>query len=457
MSSQHSTHPYPPAVRLARPALPSWLLAGTAALPVFVWWLGWYPGFASSDAIDQFGQVGSGVYSNFHPAIHTLYLGLLSLGGAQPGLVTLFQLLVLGVLLAYAARWLVAAGVPAWLAIAAAWLLGLSPAVAPTTLALWKDVPFALLMLWVWIELLALAVDPKRADRLWPAVRLGLTLAGVWLFRGNGPITVLPVLLVIAWVYRRRLTMVGVAAGAVALAVFLVIGPLYAIVDVQPSGIEPAQVFLPDVAASYDAEPETFTEADVELMEEVAPRFIWTERYDCYDSTPLLFDPFFDQTAVRESPGDYRDLEVDILFRDPDSVLAHRLCAASFLYVPAQPDDAYFHRPPYDIPPNTVGLARVPLAGWAFDITDRVWRWAEIDNRLWLTWRPAILLLPALAAVVVFAVRDRRFLLPSTVLRAHTLNVMGTTPAQEFRYAYPLYLIAALTLTLLWPAIRSER
>ena len=102
-------------------------------------------------------------------------------------------------------------------------------------------------------------------------------------------------------------------------------------------------------------------------------------------------------------------------------------------------------------------MARQPIVEAAFDITDRFWRWAEPDSRLWLTWRPAIVLLPSLAAVVVFAFRARRFLLPSALLVAHTLNVMATTPAQEFRYAYPLYLMAALTLPLLWPALRPRR
>jgi hypothetical protein len=432
------------------------MLAGTAVLPGLVWWLGWYPGFASSDAIDQFGQIANGVYFDHHPAIHTLYLNVLSLGGSRPGLVTLFQLLALGVLLAYAARWLVAAGVPSWLAVAVAGLLGLSPAVAPTTLALWKDVPFALLMLWAWVELLAIAVDEERADRLWPAIRLGSALAGIWLFRGNGPITVLPVLLVMAWYHRRRLRALVVTVGTVAVLVFLVIGPLYALVEVQGSGIEPAQVFLPDIAASFNAEPETFTESDLDLMEQIAPPLIWTERYDCYDSTPLLFDPFFDQTAVRESPEAFRRLVIDVMVRDPDSVLAHRLCAANYLYAPAQPLGAYLHRPPYDIPPNTLGLARNPIVGWAFDVTDRVWRWAEVDSRLWLTWRPALLLLPALASVVVLGIRGQRSLLPSTILVAHTFNLFLTSPAQEFRYAYPIYLISALTLTLLWPALRRQ-
>jgi hypothetical protein len=338
-----------------------------------------------------------------------------------------------------------------------AWLLGLSPAIAPTTLALWKDVPFALMMLWAWIELLALAVDRQRASRPWPAVRIGIALAGVWLLRGNGPITVLLVLLALAWVYRRQIRVAGIVLASIVATVFLTVGPLYAILDVQGDSIEPAQVFLPDVAASYNAEPETFTEADEDLLEAVAPPLIWTTQYDCYDSTPLLFHPMMDQTPVRETPGSYRSLELSVFVRDLDSVLAHRLCAANFVYSPAQPADAYFHRPPYDFPPNTVGLARAPISDRAFALTDAIWRWAEIDSRLWLTWRPAILLLPALAAVVVFAFRARRFLLPSALLVAHTINVIATTPAQEFRYAYPLYLMAALTLPLLWPALRAHR
>jgi len=445
-------------VRLPRPTIPSWLLAGTAVLPIFVWWLGWYPGFASSDTIDQFGQIQNGVFYNHHPAIHTFYLNILSQGGVRPGAVTLFQVLIFGVLLAYGARWLIVAGVPKWFAIGAAWALGLSPAIAPTTLALWKDVPFGLFVLWAWIELLALAVDQERAARIWPMVRLGVALGGIWMFRGNGPITVLPVVAVLFWLYRKRLRAPLVSLGTLIVIVVLITGPLYSILDVQDNSIEPAQVFLPDIAASYSSKPETFTERDVELLEAVAPLSIWTGRYDCYDSTPLLFDDQFNQAPVRESPKIYRNLEVDILLRDFGSVFAHRACAANFVYAPAQPEDAYFHRPPYSIPPNDVGLVRTPKAEWALAATDPIWQWAEADNRLWFTWRPAIVILPALAAVALFAIRHRarRFLIPSALLVAHVANVMATSPAQEFRFAYPLYLMSALTLTLLWPTLRSE-
>lgn len=444
---------------MRRPSIPGWSLAGLSAIPPFIWWLGWRPGFASSDTIDQWTQLTTEAYFNHHPAIHTLYMDVLSLDGAAPGLVTLFQVILFGGLMAYGARWLVEAGTPTWLAVGAAWVLGLSPAVAPTTLSLWKDIPFGLVFLWAWIELLALAVDESRSARTMPAVRLGLALAGIVLFRANGFLTILPMLALITWLYRSRLTFPSKVAATAVTTWFLVTVPLYAVLDVSGSAIEPATVFLPDVAASLNQEPETFTETDLELLQQIAPLETWNSLYTCYDSTPLLFDPTFDTEPVRDNPGAYRELEVRVLTRDPDSVIEHRLCAANFLYYPPQPGDAYFHRPEYDIPVNEIGLDRDPVSFRAFEVTDTIWRWAEPNDMLWLTWRPAIVLIPALASLLLFSFLPaaRSLLIPGSLFLFHLANVAATSPAQEFRYAYPLYLTGLLTVTLTWPAITAAR
>lgn len=447
-----------PAMSLRRLPFPTWILAGAAALPLFVWWLGWHPGFASPDTIDQWAQARTGNISNHHPAIHTLYLGWFSLGTTNPGLVTLFQILVFAGLLIYAAKRLVEAGVPTWLAVGAAWLLGLSPAVAPTTLALWKDVVFGLFLLWAWIELLAIANDQTRVER-WPTVvRLGVALAGVWLFRGNGPITVVLVVLVLCFVYRRHLRTLAIAVATLASVVFLVVGPLYSLFEVRRQSIEVAQVFIPDLAAVFVGGPERFDVDQTAMIEALAPAAVWTESYDCYDSTELLFHPQFTHAPIQDDPGGYLTLQIGAFLRNPVDVARHRVCAANFIFVPAQPADAYFHRPPFDIPDNTLGLARDPISDFAYRGTLKVWQWAEMEDRLWLTWRPAVVILPTLAAIVVFALRPsgRRFLIPSTLFLAHLVNVVVTSPTQEFRFAYPLYLTGVLTLTLLVPTLRDR-
>lgn len=442
---------------MQRPSIPGWSLAGLAAIPPFIWWLGWFPGFASSDTIDQWTQLTTERYFNHHPAVHTFFMDVISFDGALPGLVTLVQIVAFGLLTAYAAKWLVAAGAPTSLAVGAAWLLGLSPAVAPTTISLWKDVPFGLFFLWAWIELVALVVERSRSDRWPPAIRLGLALAGVALVRPNGLLTVAPMLVVLFWVYRHRLALT-LRVTAIVVAVWaIVVGPIYSLLDVQGSNIEPATVFLSDVAASYNSSPESFTAEEVQLLERVAPLSVWTGSYDCFDNTPLVFNPQFDAAVVTEDPGPYRELELDVLLRDPGSIVDHRVCAADFLYSPAQPANSYFQRPEYEIPANEVGLTRDPLSTEAFEVTDAIWRWSEPESRLWLTWRPAIVLLPAVAALGLFAFLHtaRRFLLAGSLFLLHVLNVAATSPAQEFRYAYPLYLTGVFTLVLVWPAIAS--
>jgi hypothetical protein len=245
-------------------------------------------GFASSDTLDQFQQISSGSYLRHHPPIHTLYLATLSLGGTHPELVTLLQALALGALLAYAAHRLSQAGVPSWLAIGAASLLGLSPAVAPTILALWKDVPFTLFFLWAWIELLAFATDRTGPDQVWTWGRLGIALAGMSVFRGNGPITVILVLAVLTSTFRHRIAQVAITAGGVGAAFLLVTGPLYSVLGTDGSSQEPAELLLPAVAASYIAHPERFSTEDIRLLEEVAPLGVWVKAYDCHDGTGLL-------------------------------------------------------------------------------------------------------------------------------------------------------------------------
>jgi hypothetical protein len=423
-----------------------WLLTGLALFPLSLWWLAWYPGFYSSDSIDQMTQVATGRYAGIHPAAHTLYLSLLSGGGDQPGLIPFVQVVALTALLVYAARTLHRLGTPAWAVVGTSWLIGLSPAVGPTTNAVWKDIPFGIAMLWAWVEL----VQIKRDSSRWGAwIRLGVALSIVGLFRQNGLLTVLPLLAVIGWSYRRALCRPAVTVGVIAGLVALVVGPLYSAVGAVSAPTDPATVFLADLAASFHEEPETFTGEDLELMEQVAPLSLWRDRYTCYESTPLIFDPQFDLDQVDRVGSEFLDLERRVLLRDPDSVLGHRLCSASYLVVPPQPEDAYFHRPPYDIPSNTLGLRRSPISDRAFAFADAVFRWSEIDSRLWLTWRPGLIILPALAVSGWLAVRRSRWLLPQALFLLHLLNLAATSPSPEFRYAYPLYLIGLMSFCLI--------
>ena len=435
------------------------LLALLSVVPLLVWWLGWFPGFLSSDSIDQLGQADRFEFFNFHPAFHSLYLWLITRFWDSPGAVTLVQLLLLAGLLGLVARRLVQVGVPLRLAVGAAWFVSVLPAVTTTTIAVWKDVPYTLALLWAFSELLDLARDPEGfwRSRAGP-VRLGTALGLVWLLRHNGFLTVVVLLVILGVVFRRELRRLVPTVTALIAMLFVVLGVLYRVLPVETASIEPSEVFTSDVAASLKHEPGNFSREELDYLAGIAPLDLWTSRYSCYDSSPLVFDPDFKTAVIRDDPGPFRSLAVRTLLRDPDTVLGHRWCAASYLFGPAQPDGAFFHRPPFDIASNDRGWVRDPIVWRAYRATLAIYQWAEPDSRLWLTWRPALVVWAAALTYLGVALRKslRLLLVPGALILAQLLNVVVTTPAQEFRFAFGIYVMGWLSLPLLWLVARPS-
>jgi hypothetical protein len=435
-------------------------LATLSFLPLFIWWLGWFPGFLSPDSLDQLQQVETGTFTNGHPAFHTITLWLITRFWNNPGAVTLVQILVLALVLGLVARRLAELGLPAWLAAGAAWVVALLPAVGPTSISLWKDVAFTLAFLWVFSELL-LAVRLRDAYwwDVWNPVRLGTGLSLLWLYRHNGLLTVIGVVAVLAWANRKNLSRLMPAVITLAVVVVVVQGPVYWLFSVERSKPAAAEVLIPVVAASFVHEPGNFTAEEVELLASIAPLEIWQSRYDCDSADPLLFDPSMDIEVIRRDPAPLLRLGLRTLVRDLDTSAGLLWCRASYLFVPAQPADAYLQRPPFAIPDNDLGAVRDPLWSSGYRATRSIFRAAESTGWLWLTWRPAVVIWSAAAVYLALTLRRRTrpLLIPGSLLAIHLVNVAATSLNHEFRLAFPLYVAGLLSLPLLWFARHPDR
>lgn len=428
-----------------------------------VWWLGWFPGFVSSDSADQLGQVARFEFSNHHPAVHTFLMWVVTRAWDHVGMITLVQMAALAVVLAFVAGRLAELGLLP--AVSGAVVVGIAalPAVAVTTLAVWKDVPYALALLWAFGELLGFAADGARTRGRWPPIRLGLALGAVWLFRHNGFLTVVP-FAVAAWFLSRRDRRWVVGASATALGLVVAVNfLLYPLLGVKREAIEPATVFISDVAASFRHEPANFSPEERAYLATIAPLDVWSGEYDCHDSTPLVFSPEFDAGVIAADPATFRSIVLDTYVRDPDTVLGHRWCAASYLVVPWQPGDAYFHRPPFEIAPNDLGIVRRPISDRAYGATLAIFKWAEPNGRLWLTWRPGLAIVGGIGGIVWLSLRRRLggLGLAVALFLAQMANVALTTPAQEFRFAFGLYLMGwiwvAVAVARLMPLTEGEK
>lgn len=427
-------------------------------LPLFVWWLGWFPGILSSDSIDQLTQVESGDINNFHPAAHTISMWIITRIWDSPGAVSLVQVALVALLLSLIAKRLIQLGVPMWGAVATVWVVALLPAVGPMVVAIWKDVPFTLAFLWAFSELLLLARLREEYWKAWqnPA-RLGTAFAAMWLFRHNGLLTVVVVAIVLAWAYRSQWRRTSIALAALAAILIFVQGPVFWLFSVDASDPAAAELLIGDVAASLVHEPGNFSSEELEYLESIAPREVWEELYDCDNANRILFDERFDKLRIRNNPGPFMRLAIKTAVRDTDTVLGHRWCTASYLLVPPQPSTSYLQRPPFEIFQNDLGISREPLSDAAFDVTLEIFQFAEPSGRLWLTWRPAIVVWLSVGAYAALAWRRRsRLLWPGLLLAAHTFNVAATTLSHQFRLAFPIYVGGLLSLPLLWFIYRPQ-
>jgi len=429
-----------------------------AVLPLFVWWLGWFPGFLSLDSVDQLTQVETGEYENDHPAAHTLTLWLITRVWDNPGAISLVQIVLLALVLALVCKRTIELGVPLPLAVGAAWLVSLLPAVGPTAITLWKDVAFAIAFLWVLAELLALAAQHTDYWAKWSnPIRLATALSLVWLFRHNGILTALGVMAVVAWAFRRDLKGVAITMVSLLAIVAFVQGPVLWLFSVDRGQPVAAEVLIPVVASSFFHEPGNFSQDERELLASIAPLDVWRDSYDCDSANPLLFDPQMNIDTIRADPAPFFRLGLRTTFRDPDTSLGLLWCRSSFLFQPGQPTSTYLERPPFKIHENDLGIARDPVWSAAYEFTFDIFAATESRSWLWLTWRPAVVTWLTIATFGLLAWRRQwALLVPGSLLGIHLVNVATSSLNHEFRFAFPLYVAGVICLPLLWLAAFPE-
>ena len=188
-----------------------------------IFWLAFFPGLISKDSVDQWGQVVTGHYDDWHPVSHTWLLWLLSRPGHSLGAVSLVQVILAALLCGLVLAAVRRLGAPGWLVWAVTAWLALSPVYGVGVIALWKDNAFGLTALWTALLLLQ-AVERGRMTGGW-SVALGIALALLSLLRHNGHLVAIPTFGVAAWYFwsgGRAMVLRAAAIGV--LLVMLVIG-----------------------------------------------------------------------------------------------------------------------------------------------------------------------------------------------------------------------------------------
>ena len=429
-----------------------------------------YPGIMSPDSINQFEQVlGMVPYSNHHPWVHTLLIGLLYRFGrlftrdisAALSFFTVFQMLFM----AGAASWLVSTlmklKVKKQICLLIIAFYALVPYHAVFAVTIWKDVLFAgviLLFTTALARILFLFGEFKKGEKAVTLIIYALSGMLMCLFRTNGFYAFLLTFPFLLYVFRRSLKLMLPLQLGMLLLVLLIKGPVMDACHVtQPDFVESICIPLQQVSRVICEEKE-LTEEEWTLVHQVMDTTYIRELYapgfaDNMKELVRAGNP--DYLAAHK--GEYLKLWLKLGLRYPASYIgAYVDQTIGYWY----PDVAYAVGEIDGVIENQTGVSSRPLIGGPIIVKAKeiLLKLGDILPLYGLLSSMGAMFWTLLCAIAITYIKKQRsryiLFLPGLAI---ILTLFLATPvSSEFRYAYSLAYTLPLYLVLPFLPIRKS-
>ena len=427
---------------------------------IFCWmpyYLYQYPGIMTPDSINQFEQaLGLIEYSNHHPFVHTLifslfyHIGFFISGNmvTAVGFYTFFQMCFLALSIFYLLRTLEFFDVRREILVVIALFYALVPYHAIFSVTVWKDIPFAAVVLMFSCSMLRMF----RRTGVWELVVFILSGIMVCLLRSNGWYGFLfcvPFLLVF---YRKRAKYMFPAIGGILLAAIIVKYPIMNMLNVtQPDLIESLSIPTQQIAAVL-CNDRALSEEQAALIENVIDVTYIKELYNpTYADNMKELVRAGNQNYLVQHKREYFKLWVSLGLKYPlDYIGAYIAQTYGYWY----PDAFYPVAEGEGVSATELGVSHTPLIGGpivikAKEIALKLGDMLPVYSLLWSMGTALCFMLFCIGSVVMRKEKAKLVCyLPSFALY---LTVMIATPvATDFRYVYfmvfsmPFYLMTAL-------------
>jgi hypothetical protein len=252
------------------------------------------------------------------------------------------------------------------------------------------------------------------------------------------------------WLAVRRKSVIGAAAMALLTVLVVQVG-LYNALDIPEIGHPGIDgVTIQHIGAHLDAGTALTAQDRAEIDELIPIAEPW---YDCESINSFVFNPDFSLQAMHERAARARALWWSLFTRNPGADLRHVVCSTHLVWRIRHVPGDYQYGTQLELGPdggaqtvatNDYGLTLDPvLNSLTGPLTDLIVE-TQQPAVSWLWWRGPLYLYLLLfgAAVAALRARDRRYwaAVAPAALVAMTLAIAA--PVQDFRYMYPVVLLA---------------
>ena len=263
-----------------------------------------YPGGVNYDISNQWRQVHSGEFNNWHPLMHTLFLWLLTRLCNRYPFVLLVQIVLFALALAYLISVLHKRGVPVWLALAAEAVIALTSLVRGTLMYAGKDsaMTIGVLVLTAWtVEILFTHGQWLRS--LKHAAAFGVVLAVTTLLRHNAMMWTWVLMASVFFAFRAGRRYAALAAAVMIALLALIQGPLFGMLNVvYPENFVDESMGIPMTILGdvKQREPEKLDGETSAFLATLATDEEWQTVYQLHNYNSIKFT--FDREYVARQP-----------------------------------------------------------------------------------------------------------------------------------------------------------
>ena len=270
-----------------------WILIFCAWLPYF---LHLFPGILTPDSLSQVLQsIGEIGVTSHHPPVHTFFIYLAMNIGNRFGdynlgvaIYSIIQMLFVSAVFSFSLYYMAKKNVSTMLRVITLLFFALYPIHAFYSITMWKDVPFAAMMLLVTICMLEIVTNTEKfLYSIKKNIIFILVMVLAILLRNNAFYALLLSIPIILIIYRKYVKRLSILFAAIIMIQVIITGPIYNMFNVEPGSIREAlSVPLQQVARVHLYHYEHLTDEDKETIYLILPVENLGDYYN-----PIISDP----------------------------------------------------------------------------------------------------------------------------------------------------------------------
>ena len=415
------------------------------ALPCITVWvlylLAFFPGIMTYDSTNQWQQIVDLKFSNWHPAIHTWLLWAVTRVWYSPAAMGLTQILILAFTFGYGMFSLERTGSNKFLLFTVTVLFALNVVNGILVITLWKDVLFSTSLLLFTFVLMNIVISKGAwLNKRWNLFIFAVASLGVLLLRHNGILSVIPTLLLLLYFYRDKLKQLILIFGIIISTYFLITGPIYSYMRVEPAFEGEAFSVPLNVLGTIVTYHGELTNEQKSKINQIMSLDEWSKVYNPFFADPIKGRVNYD-AFVKDKVG-FFTLLLDVCVQNPRLAIKGFGNLTSLVWKITEAEGAYTATPPTEIQKNSLNLKNKVISPSLHAFLKQTYINTQSDNLRWLFWRPALpLYLICLFCLLSVIKNGKNSILIGLPVIFNNVSVLIALPAQDFRYLYANTLI----------------